>query len=111
LCPVDCTLLIVLSGACVGFHLHPFGLSEGGFGCEARRRKQVEKERRGAASRAFWSMVMSSLRRRSLLALWPDVFALPTLQKAHQEVMAELQAAQLANALFLPFLSQSNAQV
>eukprot|EP00884_Botryococcus_braunii_P013087 jgi/Botrbrau1/2177/Bobra.101_2s0015.1 len=75
-----------------------------------KRRKQVEKERRGAASRAFWSMVMSSLRRRSLLALWPDVFALPTLQKAHQEIMAELQAAQLANALFLPFLSQSNAQ-
>jgi hypothetical protein len=71
----------------------------------------VEKEKRGAASRAFWAMVMSTVRRRSLLALWPDVFALPTLQKAHQEIMAELQATQLPNALPLPFLNQSNAQV
>lgn len=56
-------------------------------------------------------MVLSTVKRRTLLALWPDLTALPSLQKKHQEKMAELQATQLTSAVPLAVFDDSSPQV
>lgn len=56
-------------------------------------------------------MVLSTVKRRTLLALWPDLTALPALQKKHQEKMAELQAAQLASAVPVAVFDDISPQV